>query len=354
MAMTTKERILRMYNHKEADRIPIIDSPWSETIERWENEGMPKGMPFYEYFDIDKIQRFSVDISPRYPEIISEETEEYQIEHTQWGATLRRWKHASSTPEFMNFAITDPDKWRDSKALMTPSEDRIDWKQLDKNYKYAKEKGYWLRGRLWFGFDITHSWVVGTETLLIAMYENPEWVMEMFNYFLDMEIAHWEMIIAKGYEFDDMFWYDDMGYKENQFFSIDMYREIVKPVHKRAVEWAHSKGFKTMMHSCGYIEPFIPDLVEIGLDALNPLEVKAGMNPERIKENYGDKLMLQGGINAVLWDQKDNLEEEIRRVVPIMKENGGYMFSSDHSVPPSASLENFKFAVDLAKELGSY
>jgi uroporphyrinogen decarboxylase len=90
------------------------------------------------------------------------------------------------------------------------------------------------------------------------------------------------------------------------------------------------------------------------LDALHPLEVKAGMDPVSIKKEYGDKLVLNGGINAVLWDKPEKITEEIKRLIPILKENGGYIFSSDHSVPSSVSLEQFREIIDLVKEIGSY
>lgn len=92
-----------------------------------------------------------------------------------------------------------------------------------------------------------------------------------------------------------------MGFKLNQLFSLDMYRELVKLVQQRAIEWAHSHG-----------------------------------------------------INAVLWDDLPAIETEMRRVVPVLTERGGYIFSSDHSVPSSVSLENFRRIVELAKELGRY
>ena len=105
------------------------------------------------------------------------------------------------------------------------------------------------------------------------------------------------------------------------------------------------------MHSCGNIMTRIDDLVDIKLDALNPLEVKAGMEPITLKQKYGDKLVLHGGVNAVLWDAKEAIIEEIRRVVPALKENGGYIFSSDHSIPNSVSLENFKAIVEEVKRV---
>jgi uroporphyrinogen decarboxylase len=95
-------------------------------------------------------------------------------------------------------------------------------------------------------------------------------------------------------------------------------------------------------------------LIGIGLDALNPLEVKAGMDPVHLKKTYGRELVLHGGINAVLWDHPDRIAAEMERVVPIMKQSGGYIFSSDHSVPSSVSLDDFRSIVTLAKKLGSY
>jgi uroporphyrinogen decarboxylase len=133
-----------------------------------------------------------------------------------------------------------------------------------------------------------------------------------------------------------------------------MYRELIKPFHKRAIDWAHAKGIKAHLHSCGDVNPFVPELVALGLDALNPLEVKAGMDPVALKQTYGQDLVLHGGINAVLWDHPDEIKAEMERVVPVMKQDGGYIFSSDHSVPSSVSLEDFRHIVDLAKELGSY
>jgi len=78
------------------------------------------------------------------------------------------------------------------------------------------------------------------------------------------------------------------------------------------------------------------------------------MDPIALKKKFGDKLLLHGGINAVLWDKPDQIEAEMRRTVPVLKRNGGYIFSSDHSVPSSVSLEDFRRITDLAKRLGAY
>ncbi|MFP4029755.1 MAG: uroporphyrinogen decarboxylase family protein [Candidatus Brocadiia bacterium] len=353
-AMTSRERFQCMYEHKEADRIPIIDSPWGATIERWHKEGMPEDTTFVDFFGLDRVARIGVDNSPQFPSEVVEETDDYKVTVTPWGAKLKNWKHIASTPEFIDFRVTDPDTWQEAKKRMKPSRDRVNWDNLRENYPQWKEKGYWIHGGGWFGFDITHSWFVGTERILLAIARDPEWCIDMFNHELEVNLALLDMVWDEGYKFDTLRWPDDMGYKYNQFFSIDTYREILKPIHRRAIEWAHEKGIKAELHSCGNVVPFVAELVEIGLDALNPLEVKAGMDPIELKEQHGDELVLHGGINAVLWDEPDEIKQEMERVIPTVKQNGGYIFSSDHSVPSSVGLEDFRQIVELAKELGSY
>lgn len=352
--MTSRERFRHMFEHREADRIPIIDSPWPATIERWRREGMPEGVGYTDFFGLDKVGSIGVDNSPRYEAKVLEENDTYTIHTTSWGATLKNWKHAASTPEFLDFTIKDRDSWAKAKARMQPTNDRIKWDHLAQNYPVWKKEGHWIEAGLWFGFDVTHSWIVGTERLLMALVEDPDWCRDLFSHELEVQLTLLDRVWDAGYTFDSIRWPDDMGYKGKQFFSLDTYRELVKPFHKRAIDWAHAKGVKAHLHSCGNINPIIPELIELGLDALNPLEVKAGMDPIQIKNTYGRDLLLHGGINAVLWDHPDQITAEMERVLPIMKQNGGYIFSSDHSVPSTVSLEDFRNIVALAKRLGSY
>ena len=188
----------------------------------------------------------------------------------------------------------------------------------------------------------------------MAMLEEPEWVMDMFDRELDASIKMLDRIWDAGYTFDEVNWCDDMGYKGTQFFSMNTYREVLKPFHQRAIDWAHSKGCVIRLHSCGDIMPYVPELVSMGLDGLNPLEVKAGMQPMELKKQFGDKLVFHGGINAVNWDKTDVITEEINRVIPVMKENGGYIFASDHSIPPHVSFKDFTNIIETVKRVGSY
>lgn len=352
--LTTYERMTRMFEHKEADRVPVTDDPWRSTVERWQQEGMPPDVSYVDYFDLDKIGRIGADNSPRYPVEVLEETDEYTVVKTAWGATLKNWAHAGGVPEFLDFTIVDRDAWAEAKARMVPSADRVDWAALERNYPQWRREGAWIEAGFWFGFDVLHSWAVGTTRVLMAMLEDPEWISDMMNHWLDLDLALFDMVWERGYHFDAIRWPDDMGYKGHQFFSLDIYRELVKPVHQRAAEWAHAHGAKVEIHSCGNILPFVPELIDAGIDMLNPLEVKAGMDPRWLKATYGDKLAFHGGLNAVLYTEPEAMWAEMEQVIPVMKENGGYVISSDHSVPESVSLDEFRRFVELAKQLGRY
>jgi uroporphyrinogen decarboxylase len=352
--LTSHQRFTRTFDHQDADRIPIIDEPWDATIQRWQREGMPADVSYVDYFGLDHVSRIGVDNSPRYPVQVLEETADYVIATSAFGVTTRQWKHAASTPEFLDFTIVDPAAWQQSKQRMLPADDRIDWTALARDYPTWRARGDWIQGMLWFGFDVTHSWTVGTERVLFALIEQPDWLMDVFGHMLELNLTLLDRVWEAGYPFDSVFWYDDMGYKHNQFFSLRMYRQLLKPFHQRAIDWAHARGIKAHLHSCGDVNPFVPELIAMGLDALNPLEVKAGMDPLQLKRDFGRDLVLHGGINAVLWDQPAAIQAEMERVIPVLKENGGYIFSSDHSVPSTVSLEDFRRIVDLAKRLGSY
>ena len=152
--MTSRERIRRMFEHREADRIPILEEPWETTCERWEREGVTN---WPVYMGMDQYRHIFTDNSPRYPSNMLEETDDYMIYTTEWGVTLKEWKHATSTPQFLDFQIKDLEKWHEAKKRMTFDMSRIEWDELKRNYPIWQKEGAWIVAELWFGFDVTHS-----------------------------------------------------------------------------------------------------------------------------------------------------------------------------------------------------
>lgn len=96
--LTTQQRFGRMYQHRDADRVPMLGAPWDTTIARWRSEGMPRDVGCADYFGLDQAVGIGGDVSPRYERRVVEETDEYIIEFDAWGTTSKNWKHATSTP----------------------------------------------------------------------------------------------------------------------------------------------------------------------------------------------------------------------------------------------------------------
>ena len=120
--------------------------------------------------------------------------------------------------------------------------------------------------------------------------------------------------------------------------------------------FCHEHNMPIILHSCGCVKELIPDLIEVGLDCLQPLEVKAGMDLIELKKTYGDKLSFMGGIDVRIMAKGDwNLiEEEIAKKITFAKKDGGYIYHSDHSVPKDVSFESYKFVMECVKKYGKY
>ncbi len=126
--MATRERIKRMYEHKEADRVPLLGGPWGTTLERWRSEGMPQDADFVDYFDLDRVVGIGGDTSPRYEEKFIEETDEYVVYFDSWGTTAKNWKHASSTPHWLARTVVDRKSWEAAKKRMIMTPKRVNWR----------------------------------------------------------------------------------------------------------------------------------------------------------------------------------------------------------------------------------
>ena len=355
--MTTFERMQKIYRHETPDRVPVTDWFWESTLWRWRREGLPAHVDLEDFFGIDRFRLLTVgviDTSPRFERLVLEETDAYIIERDAWGATTKNYKPISATFQHIEQELKDKDSWLKIKQRMTPDKDRINWDVFSNNHAKWRKDGSWIQVGPWAGYDVINTRMCNTETILYAMCDDPDWVADMFNTQTDLALDLCQMLFDAGYAFDELLWYDDMAYKNGLIFSKKIWEELVKPYQKKAMDWAHNHDIKFHLHCCGNIGPLIPELMDLGMDMLNPLEVKAGMNPVRIKKQYGDRLALRGGFDARNWSDFEKMQEDIQIVLPEMMKSGGYVFSSDHSIPDDVSLENYRRIVDFVKEAGRY
>ena len=308
-----------------------------------------------DYFDFD-IRKRKFDQSFQLPTKTVDETEDHIIELTEWGLTQRTWKKSQSTPEFIDFPAKTRDKWEEVyRDLKKPNVKRLRIEEMKAAYENAKSKGKYFCMACLEIFEATWR-VCGPEMQLELLIDDPEWLTDMYKADTDLVIWGFEELYSRGVEFDGLWVWGDVAYRSGPFMSPAMYRELVMPHHKRLCDAAHAKGCEVIYHGCGNNNQIVPDLIDAGVDCLQPLEVKAGMDIRQLKKDYGDRLSFMGNIDARLYqaNDKDALARELEEKISIAKQGGGYVYHSDHSVPPGTDLDTYKFVLQCADEYGTY
>lgn len=349
--MNSRERVRRALDFREPDRIPMLDGAWDSTIHRWHGEGLPEDCPLEEYFDFD-IRYQNYDGLAQFETEVIEETEEYIIDRSPAGTIRRDWKFRASTPEFIDSVLKDRTSWQAYKERLAPHSGRVDWATALPANRGLRDRGKFLILQSWLDYEY-YSNIMGPTTLLLAMAEDPAWVREMFEVITDQALAMAEEMLGQGFHVDGAMGVDDMAYKNGPFFSPAFYREIIMPLHKRFCGFYNARGIPVFLHSDGCLWPILPLLIEAGFRCINPCESRAGMDLLRLKKEYGTQLAFWGGIDAGLMHQDEAvIREEIRSKISIAKRGGGYIYTSDNSVPDDVSFSRYQEIIEWVREAG--
>ena len=352
--MNARERISRVLSGGIPDRVPLTDSYWVTTIDRWRKEGLPADVAPAQFFGTDEIAGIGGDETMQFPErTLSQDA----LSRTYWDSDggLRKDLHTSEgwTSHWLDFTIKTRDDWAKHRHQLDFRPSRIPdaaWQ----TYSEARAEAKFVCFGQHACFHPT--WMkIGMETMLILMLDDPEFVQDLFAAQTQLVIDLYEGFRERGYTFDGARLGDDLGYQAAPLISPDLYREQVMPHHKRLCDHFGRDGLKTILHSDGNVAPLIPHFLEAGFAALNPLEAKAGLDVRDLKPRYGDRLVFHGNIDArKLAGTREEIEEEVVSKLAVAKEGGGYIYHSDHSVPRDVSFENYCFAIDLVKRHGTY
>lgn len=339
--MTHKERFLNALNRKPVDRLPFGDGLWGETARKYIDEGkLKEGEDHVSHFDMSwrSAGWLNSTADLEFGEKVIEETEETKLVLNGNGATLRWWKHKAGTPEHVDFVVKDREGWEKHIKHHFAAMDRrrIPFEWYRNVRKQAAEE---QRAFLWAGvapFEQMHP-VCGHEYMLMGMALDPDWIKDMVLTYAEMTIQLLDVLFKEEGKPDAMWFYEDMGFKEKPFMSPAMYEDIVMPGHKRLFDYSHSLGLKVVVHSCGFVEPLVPGLIRAGMDCLQAMEVKAGMNILHLAKKFGDRIAFCGGydIRTIASNDLRLIDEELNRVVrPVVDMGCGYILHSDHSIPP--------------------
>jgi len=353
---------MQAINHQPVDRLPVFESFWSDTIKRWTTEGhLQSNENTTDHFDMDLSgggwPNMIADID--FQEKILEETDEWKLVLNGNGAKLKWWKNQSGTPEHIDFLVKERSAWEEHIKPKLLDEKNLERRIPFEDYRQVRQKAReHNRFFCWWGVNVFESMhpVCGHEYMLMGMAEDPEWIMDMGKTYSEMIIKCQQILFEKEGKPDGVWYCEDMGFKERPFMSPTMYDELIKPFHKYTFDYAHSIGCKVIVHSCGFVEPLIPSLIEAGMDCLQAMEVKAGMDLLRIKKTFGEKIALFGGLDVRVLETNDRtkIDKLLKEKIPSVTAGGGYILHSDHSIPPSVDYDTYKYFLEHAQAIHSH
>lgn len=371
MELTSKERFARILKHQPVDRIGLFEVFWRETVQKWSAEGhFARPEMVSDHFGLD-VRRTGGEITPGdyktinlvadvdYGEQLVEETESAKLLRDGNGALLRWIKEGSGAPEHVDFSVRDRKSWEAQirPRLLDEStyERRINFASYRAlRAKCAQDERYMTCGVVG-PFDLM-SPMCGHQHLLIGMAEDAEWVRTMADLYVTVMVRLLETLFEREGLPDGLWVWDDLGFKGRPFMSPAMYRAQVFPAHKKLFDFAHSRGLPAVLHCDGYVEALIPSLIEAGINCLQPLEAKAGMDLLKLKKRFGDQIALIGGMDERVLETNDcqAVEGQLLSKVPQAMAGSGYVLQVDHSVSPLVEYETYKFFAERGLEIGTY
>ncbi len=380
--MTGRERVLATLNHKEPDRVPIEfgSSQISSLV-----VGRPYGYaalcellgvtdyaePEINYYlnsvkNVDQrlMRRFGADlrwVTAGAPEVVR------QPDGTlvdAWGLVLTptgtfNVVEDANTPLRGASSPADIDAYPLWPDLSDP---RITAGKRDEAAAHQRD-GYAVVASLGTGGRLFHnySWLRGFDNWLIDMYENPRLYHALAERILEVGLGYVRAFLPAVADHADLVYIaDDLGTQRSTLMSPEAYRTFCKPYHRRLIAAIKDVAprAKILMHSCGAISSLIPDLIDVGVDVLNPVQPKAAdMEPRSVKRRFGRDLSFLGGLDIqelLPFGSTDEIRAGVRDLLDAYAPGGGYIFAPSHEILPEVRPASIVAMFDAALEFGGY
>jgi len=300
--MTSRARIKKILNFEPVDRIGIYDSFDGDLKKNWQGQGLSEGVRFEEYFNLDIC--------------------EYGFNQLDY--------------------IHDMDTKFKTASVGYPAEDLHLQEARCNSFSFLEPFGH-------------ACYKFGLEKVLSDLAGGSPDLRKFFEESVNETTRALERLIGGGYNFDCVWAYGDLGYKDSAFFSTTMYKKYIYPYHRELFKFISDIGLPIIFHSDGDIKELIPSLIGLGVRSLEPLEVNAGMKIAFLAKEYHKDLVLFGGIRLqALREGLDAFREELRAVLDIVKGRCGYIYKMDGPIDIGISLENYREALKSVAKYGAY
>jgi uroporphyrinogen decarboxylase len=358
IALNHRDRVNRAFLRQDQDRIPRHESFWGETITRWQEEGLRgNAETVLEMLESDfhTLNWLWPQAFPGQDRVV-EEDEDTKVVRDGNGKRVRYWKRKSGTPEHLGFECDSREAWeRTFKPALLSTGLQVNVPEIVRSYRRGCERQQWTHLTTVESFEETRS-LMGDEITMMAMVEDPEWVMDVSRTFTDIVLQNLDAVMATGIQPDGLWVYGDMAFKTATMCSPEMYRELIWPDHKRMADWAHAHRMKLIYHTDGDVNGVMELYLAAGFDCLQPLEAKANMDIRRLCPRFGRQMAFFGNCDVMKYatNDLDAIEDEIRQKLSAGMATRGYIYHSDHSVPPQVSWQTYQHIIRCVKKYGVY
>ena len=345
--MNGKERVRAAIEHRQPDRVAVNYQARSEVTDRLrERLGLREGESLEERLGVDLRgvgPTFRLPVAPlRYADPTIAVTPE-GIHKDIWGVGFR--SNQTSTGFYMDLA-TNP--LRDLRSLDEldgypwPSADWWDYSTIAE--QASARADYWVWAHSRGIFEI--SWFMRSfDQFMLDLAMRPEWAAAVMDHVQAYALERTRRILEAGRGRIDMVEYnDDVGGQNGLLLSPAMWREQLKPRMAAFIRLCKGYGVKVRYHCCGGMRPILPDLIEIGVDVLNPVQtLAAGMEPAGLKRDFGDRLTFDGGIDTqklLPYSSSAVVRTETKRMIDLLGKDGGYVLGPAHAFQADVPIEN--------------
>jgi len=364
-SLTPRERFLRTVRFQPVDRVPYHELGfWGQTIERYVREGMPPeaaGEDVWrgsDFFRTDRRDFIALNVStvPAFEHKVLREDDRTIMFQDSEGITRLAMKDGTvrgtrpSMDQYVRFPVETSEDFRALRARFLPDAPGRypeNWHELAACWR-RRDYPLCLLTNATFGlYSMLRRWM-GTEKLSYAWHDQPGLVHEMLDFLADFFIELTTPAL-KAVNVDYFNFFEDLAFKTGPLLSPATFRAFLVPRYRRIIEHLQRHGVGIITYdSDGNLEPLIPELIGMGVTLLWPCECAAGMDVRRLRAEYGRDLALSGGIDKrELARDCAAIEREVAAKMGPLIEDGGYIPTIDHSVPPDISYDNFMYYLDV-------
>ncbi|MCP4644639.1 MAG: hypothetical protein GY851_29620 [bacterium] len=355
--MTLRERFRRSMFFQDVPVRPNFEfGYWARTLELWRQQGLPDHVTdersAYEYFGIENWAMVPVNtgLESVCEHEVLEETDDYEIYRDSLGCVAKVNKVGDqSIPHFIDFPIKDRATWEPYKAALDPdSPSRYDHLDEALPRLAASDVPVGIGGGSLVG---TARNLIGFEHIAILPYEDPDLFKEIVDTFGQCIVAVMERVLPR-IQLDFCMGWEDICFNRGPIIGPDIYREIIGPWYRRIADLLVAHGCCVYATDCdGNIMPLAEIFVDNGMNTAFPVEVHAGSDPCALRDLYGKRIRLWGGVDKmVLLKDPAAIDAELERLRPYV-DQGGFVPGVDHRVQADVPLDNYKHYLDRKRAL---